>query len=204
MKKILILTIIQILLFNCKTLDQNNKNMEKIDLKKFKNKNILVNHTYREETDDTIVEYELYAYGDRDIISVNTYKKDSPYYTKKTYYRSNNQLMAESSYFYRTPIGISKKYDEKGNLTEEIDWAKLEKRTFSIDDLIKKMKDEFDIDLLNPKNKEVSRGGNPTTYYYSVAVKKSDQAPFFRLIEINVQTGELISDKIIYRSENYK
>lgn len=183
MKKILVLVIIQITLFSCKTMSQINNKMEKINLKEFKSQELQLNKTYIDEVRDTIIEY-----GVRDDYFIkNIIVKGSPYYTKKTYYRSNFQLKAKASYFYSIPVGISEKYDEKGNLIKKVDWDKIEKRTFSIENLVEKMKKEFNIDLLNSKDLGLAFGSN----HYLIIINDDMQ----RVIKINAQTGELISDE---------
>lgn len=195
MKKILLLTMF-ISAINCKTINQehNNikdRNMEKFNITEFRKKETKMNVSYLEENSDTIIEtIEL-----NDIFQRNVSVKESPYHTKKAYYKSNYHLKAESTYFYNIPIGITKKYDEKGNPLEKIDWAEREKRIFSIEQLIEKMKSEFDIDLLDPKDKGVSCSGNPLAYSIGIHPKNSHSS--FRLIKIDAKTGELISDEIL-------
>lgn len=190
MRKILLLAILQILIFNCKTTGQNIHNMEKINLKKFQNKELVLNKLYKEEVNDTVIEYGIFG---NEIIENISYK-ENPYNVKKTYYKSNNQLKAESEYFYRVPINVSKKYDENGKLLEEKKWEKVEKRTFSIENLIQKMKDDFNIDLLKNKDVGVSCSGSPLAYVIGI---HPQHTTFFRLIKINAHTGELISDETL-------
>lgn len=197
------LIIIQILLFSCKTMNQNNKKMEKINIKEFRIQKFQLNETYKDEVKDTIIEY-----GVRDDHFIkNTMVKGSPYYTKKTYYRSNLQLKASTSYFYSIPIGISEKYDEKGDLIEKVDWGESKKINFSIEKLIRKMKEEFEIDLLVPKNIGVAFGkmdahdktqldskNNVLAYMVTIHLENHQG---IRVIKIDAQTGETISDDIL-------
>ena len=177
--------IIQTVIFSCKTLSQNNIKMEKIDIKTFKNQELQLNKTYTDKVKDTIIEY-----GIRDDHFVkNTMVKGSPYFTKKTYYRSNLQLKAKANYFYSIPVGISEKYDEKGKLIEKINWDVLNKHSFSIEDLIVKMKKEFDIDLLQAEKVGVGLDDG----HYMIIINGVTQ----RVVKIDVQTGELISDETL-------
>ena len=185
MKKKLILIIIQTILFSCKTLSQNNIKMEKIDIKTFKNQELQLNKTYTDKVKDTIIEYGLRD----DYFIKNTIVERSSYFTKKTYYRNNLQLKTKANYFYSIPVGISEKYDEKGNLIEKINWDELNKRTFSIEDLIVKMKKEFDIDL--EQSKKIGVGIDAS--HYIIIVNGVTQ----RIIKINAQTGEVISDETV-------
>jgi hypothetical protein len=72
--------------------------------------------------------------------------KNSPYCIVKVFYQ-NTSLQAKGNEFYGLPIGIHNEYDEKGNLIKETNYDKDYK--FSIDDLIKKMKEKYNYDLMN-------------------------------------------------------
>ncbi|MDR2206350.1 MAG: hypothetical protein LBE36_09395 [Flavobacteriaceae bacterium] len=214
MKKIQTLTF-AFLMFGCKIMAQPH--IETLDMSEFKNQELELNKRYTDEIGDTIIEYGWYKHGSdnyRDIIDKRIYIKGSPYWTAKTYYKTNYQLRSEVTFFYRVNTGISKKYDENGNIVEEqdhengiakkydesgniiaeTDYSKAQKRIFTIEDLIKKMKKEFDIDLLDSSKSGVGVdiGGNP--FAYSIAISLY---PFMRLIKINVNTGQLISDETL-------
>lgn len=72
----------------------------------------------------------------------------SPYEFTNTYFY-NKKLALTVNKFYNIPTGISQKYNEKGILVEEKNWD--ENFEFSLNDLIKKMSTEFNIDILDTK-----------------------------------------------------
>jgi hypothetical protein len=119
---------------------------------------------------------------------------NSPYQIKKAYFKENYNLKLEKTTFYQVPTGIYKVYDKKGKLTKE---ENLDVYSFSIPDLINKLKNEFDIDLLNPKGKGVAIGGesNKSIYIIDVLLFPYADKGGSREIEIDATTGQLISDK---------
>ncbi|HEX8577215.1 MAG TPA: hypothetical protein VF677_13050 [Flavobacterium sp.] len=70
----------------------------------------------------------------------------TPYTTYK-YFHKNGILKTSVIRFYGFPTGISKEYDQSGKVIKQTDWDKDYK--FSIEDLVKKMKEEYDVDIMN-------------------------------------------------------
>ena len=79
---------------------------------------------------------------------------NSPYEYYNEYNASGNIIKSSTS-FYNTTTGIAKEYDSAGNIIKETDFDS--GYPFSIAMLIEKMKEEYEIDLLNKKNKVVYR-----------------------------------------------
>ncbi|AMA49710.1 hypothetical protein AWN65_09690 [Flavobacterium covae] len=90
----------------------------------------------------------------------------------KIYYIKTKTIHIESQDFYGFPIGILKEYDESGKLIKEIDYDKDFK--FSIEDLCKLIKSEYDIDLMIKPNSNDSRA-----VQYNVGRGKSEFAKGF-------------------------
>lgn len=83
----------------------------------------------------------------------------NPYIYLYAYYMKSKTLAGSSNFFYSSalqPVGIQRSYNELGKLIEEKNWDKPYK--FSIQDLIKKFKKEYNVDIENRKNvKKVER-----------------------------------------------
>lgn len=179
--------------FGQKIISKKKCKMEKININQFQTKDLRINETYKDVLNDSIIEYGVRE----DHFIQNTYVKNSPYHSKKQYHKSNYQLKSESDYFFNIPIGKLKKFDESGLLLEEIEWNKIEQRTFSIDELINKMNKEFNINLLNAENKNISRSTSPFTYIITIGNPAISSK--VRRIIVNGQDGSVISDEeIIY------
>src|SRR5690554_1232440 len=111
MKREVFGSLLLIVIFSYQSFGQkDNENrlekMEKFNINQFKNTELRLNETYREVTNDSIIEY-----GVQDkFFFKKTFVKDSPYYSEKAYYKSNQQLRSEAYYFYSIPIGVWKKF----------------------------------------------------------------------------------------------
>lgn len=192
----LIILILAIVL-GCKSVKNkinNIENMEKLNLKEFRNKDLKINEVYKEKKNDSVIEItEL-----EDSFIKNTKVINSPFENNKSYYKTSLSLKAESNYFYMIPIGISKKYDENGNIIEQKNWDELEKRAFSIQQLISKMNNDFNIDLTDQDKCGLRTAYDPRHgYYYDVMIRNSDLPNRYRQIQIKTTTGEMISDSIV-------
>jgi hypothetical protein len=78
-----------------------------------------------------------------------------PYYIERTYY-PDGKLSYAKRLFYGFGIGVTQSFDKNGNKEEGINWDY--KYTFSEVDLIKKMKEEYGIDLsVYEQGKDVGR-----------------------------------------------
>lgn len=196
MKKYLF--IISTILIGCKPLKNqitnNKKNMEKFNIQKYINKDLKINEIYKEKKNDSVVEItEL-----EDSFTQNTRVINSPFQNRKVYFKTNLSLKTESNYFYMVPIGISKKYDENGNIIEQKNWDELEKRNFSIQQLIDKMSNDFNIDLSDESKCGLRTAYDPRFgYYYEIMIRNYDLQNKYRKIHINTTTGEIISDNIV-------
>lgn len=193
-----IIVALTLIITSCSTTIRKNgannltdKTMEKFDIREFKNKNIKDDEIYSEIKNDTVTEIgEL-----NDIYLKNTHKLNSSFVNKKTYYKDNYQLKAEVNYFHMFPIGISKKYDLDGKVIETKNWD--EKYSFSVDELIDKMKNDFGFDLINTSNIGVDRYYDDKIYIYRIIIPQIDMLSRVREIKIDGSNGNIISDTII-------
>jgi Uncharacterized alpha/beta hydrolase domain (DUF2235) len=81
-------------------------------------------------------------------------KKNSTFQTRKAYFKKNGILKKTITNFYAFPIEITKEYDETGKLIKEIDNDLPYK--FSIIDLQKKIKIEYQVDIVEDYRDEES------------------------------------------------
>lgn len=127
----------------------------------------------------------------------NNFEKHS-FYDKK-----NLKLKCEGDFFSRMEIGIHKFYDENGNLIKEIDYDK--NYTFTLYDLIVKVKKEFKIDLNKDLKKiEISRGKNAFNFHvYTINIPLVNNGyPKWRKIIMDGTFGFIISDKTYIITED--
>ena len=130
-------------------------------------------------------------------VQISRKRVASPYQNTRVYYKDTRTLKADVNYFHRIPIGIGRKYDSKGKIIEEKDWDKAEARTFTISMLISKMKDDFNIDLLN-----TTRIGVDTSYLtgigytYVIHVLRTSIHGNHRRIVVDATTGEVLADEV--------
>lgn len=133
-------------------------------------------------------------------------RMNSPYLTSKTFFKNNN-LKSIGKHFYSFPIAIYKEYNETGKLVKEVNNDAPYK--FSVEDLIKKIKKEHDVDIVtnyrdNDKTRiTVSRWlGYKEDWniykkdvpMYQLSITDKQGTPI--ILEINALTGETISEKI--------
>ncbi len=90
------------------------------------------------------------VWSDDEIIKVEKTNTITPYTFHKSYSSKNKILVSEWIEFYRAFTGIDKQYKEDGSLISETDQDK--PYQFSIKDMVKKFKEEYNTDLLNRKN----------------------------------------------------
>jgi hypothetical protein len=154
MKKIIVVCLL-VLINSCSSQKIKNnfkKNtMEYFDINKYKDWEIDTKYSptgkdkYLKKGEERIsIEY----FNDAVQIELNTI--NSPYYKFKKFSLKTNRLLLIGTEFYDIHVGIWESYDETGQLIKKIDYDKPYK--FSIEDLIKKMKNEYDIDLLDVKH----------------------------------------------------
>ena len=126
---------------------ENIRTREKLDKKWYKN--LPIDHS--KTTQRCVLENkEIAIYHNSEIIQISEQEINSPYRTVKGYFKKNNLLESEGLSFYSVGIGTVRWYDENGYLKREINRDK-EFNIFSIDNLIKKMKTEYNVDLLDMK-----------------------------------------------------
>jgi len=175
---------------------KKNSDIEKFDLAEFESKSIGIPSTrsLRMIKNDTIIEMSETG----DVFIKDTYQLNSPFINSKSFYKDNLSLKADWNRFYLVPYGILKKYDKQGILIEEKDLDAVEKRTFSIYQLIKKMNEDFNIDLTNTK-----RIGISTTYHaiygycYMINVFDYKAPGLHRQMMIDAKIGKTHLDEII-------
>ena len=197
MKKIIIIVLISIAV-SCKSqiknsTDKNKTNtMEKFDITFFKKFEKDENYT----SSDKDIFYKLndkrYRIQFYKEIQVEETNINSPNIFYKIYYKNSNHLKSSGNDFYDFPIGITKEYNENGELIKETDYDKDYK--FSIEDLQKKMKATYNVDIMDKKQ---TRSVSRTTIdprikfpYYQVLVN-SGIASFTDYL-LNGNTGEVI------------
>lgn len=192
--------IVCVLLMSCKAQEKNSlintklENIEKFNIKEFKNNKLKLNEVYKEIRNDSVI--EIAEFNDSFIKYIK--KVNSPFQNRKTYYKTSLSLKAESNYFYMIPVGISKKYDENGNLIKQKNWDEIERRAFSIQQLINKMDNDFNIDLTDESKCGLSTVFDPRYgYYYDIIIQNHHSQNRYRNIQINTTTGETISDSIV-------
>lgn len=142
--------------------------------------------------------YRISLYKEIQVEETNVNSPNSYY---KVYFKKSRQLKAEGNNFYSFPIGISKEFDEKGNLINEIDYNK--DYQFSIEDLQKKMKEIYNVDIMN---KNQTRSVSRTTIdprikfpYYQIVVN-TGKASFNNYL-LKGNTGEMFYKIEIIRGE---
>lgn len=123
-------------------------------------------------------------------------KKNENLKLVSNYYKTTKTLKNSGSSFYSIVFGVSKFYNEQGELIDEINYD--ENFSFSVYDLINKIKDVYDIDLKNTtKIANVIRGFDKSNnkFYYNILFKKSEgQEENTKFITVDGQTGEIIDE----------
>ncbi len=173
------------------TSNKNNNNMEKFNIEEFRAKKVQINQMYSEVKNDSII--ETAEFDD----SFVKYAKslNNPLQNRKVYNKETYSIMAEANYFFKFPVGISKKYNDKGEVIETKNWE--ENYKFSVDNLMNKMESEFKIDLATIKDVGVDRRFESEKYIYFVMIPTHDLVGSMREIKIDGNTGNTISDEII-------
>nr|WP_294781830.1 hypothetical protein [uncultured Flavobacterium sp.] len=167
----------------------NDDYIKKINKTNIKNKKIQIIEN------DSII--ELWDNGSNYLESKK--KTNEMICNKFAYNKQNNLLIESATYFHDIPIGILKKYDDKGRLIEQINKDK--NYTFSIYDLIKKIKSTHQIDLNNDKEQNrVDRDFDKSIkkYIYVITYEKDKNKAFqngkAKYISIDGQTGKVLSE----------
>ena len=109
-------------------------------------------------------------------------------YTDIKVFNYDGNLIANFLNFYNITIGVSKEYDGKGNVTKQHNQDN--GFAFSVDDLIKKMRDEFKVDITNTRQVlHVSRG---------IDTFSEQGIPFYGLYVYDFSHGERTTQTIVY------
>ncbi|WP_417369649.1 hypothetical protein [Flavobacterium beibuense] len=113
-----------------------------------------------------------------------------------SYHKSNLSLREEGQSFSEMPIGIRKVYDEKGTMIKEINYD--EDYSFSVTDLISKLKKEKQIDLNEEKYIVMRHLEKGKPYYF---IRYPFNKSSLKYIKIDGSSGEIIFDKFLYHTE---
>ncbi|MCV9926915.1 hypothetical protein OIU83_04600 [Flavobacterium sp. LS1R49] len=154
MKVQLIILVTLLYLSNCKgqvksdSIIKRETAIETFDINKYRDWDI--DTKYSPSKDDKYLKYsnegvKILYFNDTFQEEKNLY--GNPILDVKSYYVKTNSLKLKGQTFYNLEFGIWKEYDEKGNLIKETNYDKEYK--FSIDDLVKKMKEKYNYDLMN-------------------------------------------------------
>lgn len=174
------LIVVCLLSMSCVAQEKGNKSLsnrlsiEKFDRNKFGE--LTLNTEYVSSRNDTFYlskDKKIRIIYEDETIQVEEKEIGLPYELRKSYFTKNNQLKSSVHRFYSLSYGFLREYNEEGNLIKEKNLD--ENYKFSIDDLIKKMRNEYGIDIMNtnktldvwryPLNKNVNKA------YYEVFIK---------------------------------
>lgn len=109
------------------------------------------------------------------------------------YFTKTKTIHAYGKSFYHCFVGTDKEFNINGLLVKQIDWDKPYK--FSIEDLIKKIKNELNIDLMDISKKiDVTRSEQPKPVYTIMVPQKPSR--ILRWIKVDGTTGEIMSDEV--------
>ena len=131
--------------------------------------------------------------GDK-IIEVELSNATNPYTYLYTYDAKQKRQVSRGERFHRMEVGIWEYFDSNGKLQKKIDAD--EGFSFSLNDLIKKMKKEYGIDLLAAIHINMSRGFFNNHRCYQIAIPTTSEYEY-DVYKIDGETGEvLLSPKI--------
>ncbi len=199
--KILLVIILIVCQFGCDCSKKNKmeKNkiiiMEKFDIVGF-NKNKSENEYIIYNENDTIT--KLYETDDYYMRELSLNGKNFKY--KYCYNKKNGSLISEFSFFYNMPIGTWKEYDENGKIIKLKNYD--ENFTFTIDDLVLKLRTELKIDLNSNENNQfesisINREYNKKTnkYFYNIDIPSHNGK--YRFIKIDGISGKILINEIV-------
>jgi hypothetical protein len=126
---------------------QQKDSMEKFDIKKYEK--LEKDHKYESRKNDVFYKSDNTRYRVifQDVIQVEEKKVDSPYKLYKIYFKNTLNLKGMEKTFYGFSIGITKEYNENGEVVKETNHDLPYK--FSIDDLREKIKREYNVDIVS-------------------------------------------------------
>ncbi|MEN2416393.1 hypothetical protein [Flavobacterium mesophilum] len=135
--------------------------------------------------------------SDKKNIQVEEVEKDNPFKTTIVYFKNNKKINSSIKRFYTIPTGISKEYDENGNLKKETDWDK--NYGFTLDNLIQKMNTEYKIDITNvDKTFDINRFIVNQVPYYEVYSKDIENSQKLHCFIIDGKKGKTLFTTIRY------
>lgn len=174
--------------------------MRKFDLKAY-NKNKKSNNNYCRyiKIDDYGTTIETYLIENKDSYQETVTYLNTPIKKRYMYDKSTLNVVKEVVSFYDCIIGFRREYDEDGTLITEINNDAPYK--FSWQDLVQKMKKEYDIDLMDKldqiknDNSVSSVSRNPQVMQYNIRIpcKFIPHGIAEERFEIDATTGEIIS-----------
>jgi hypothetical protein len=195
MKKIFLLTLF--VFSNCNS-QNTTLTKEKIKISKYKNYELhpgVLDNPKRNSHFYLHNNKEIQIYQDDKIISVQENIKDSPFKSQKLFSKKTHILTREQTQFYNFCIGITKIYDENGKLTRTINCD--EKYSFTINQLIEKLKKDYKIDFSNRKGngRRIERNYINGKDCYNVIINLGTSAKSgTKNIIIDGNNGEVISE----------
>lgn len=180
--------------------NKNSKIMKTFDIKTFEKNKI---------SKDGNKTYQFEYKQDGNVISLvegtNYYvetvsKNDKNFILKNIYRKDDYSLKASQEYFINIPIGPYYEYDEKGNIVNTI--HNEPNYQFSINELIREIKNNFAIDITEKKDKlMVGIQEDTITPYYFVRYPLNNYLNSYKFIKVNANTGNIISENVAYDIE---
>ena len=165
--------------------------MEKFDIEKFKKIKLIAGEAFVTEDNNFVTLSENEENFQQDII-----KSNSPIQQSKLFYKDTLSLKKEAEFFQGFAIGVHKRYDEKGELIEEIDHDL--PFTFSLEDVRQKILSEFGKDIMDAGLRfGISRSTNPAPHYIVVIPLTNLPKGESKLLKINGETGEVAAVQIL-------
>ncbi|UFH35081.1 hypothetical protein [Flavobacterium acetivorans] len=197
MKNKAIMIISCIFLMGCNTYKKqikpiNNKIiMKKFDLESFK-KNNKGKKEYEIVKGDSIFKRS----DENDCFYEEAKKMNGKFKTISNYYKETLMIKNSGNYFDQMPYGVAKFYNEKGEITKEINYD--ENYPFSVYDLIARIKTTHQMDLNDEKNNiSVSREIDRETgkHIYVIFYDKTDNGSYcYKYINVDGVTGQILSE----------
>lgn len=161
--------------------ERNKINLKDLDLSKL-------------AKDNTVIKGDSILKFSSDGLTLRAYTKDSHLWLYRKYSSSSLILYSERIFFSNIVI-TSKIYDKEGLLTREIMHLT---NAFSLEDLIKLFKKNFNIDITNKKTTEsihITEFINNYPLSYEVHLRVNNDT-HYRNIIVDANTGKILSDKI--------
>lgn len=114
------------------------------------NKSAKKNNSYQIQKNDSIFKFSKTLYG----YEVIGFRKNKSNIYKKYLYNKKGKLIQESSFYKTLPIDLQKNYDTNGHIILISDFSRPE-FTYKIEDLLKDMDRDFNVDSYNSQTIEI-------------------------------------------------